>query len=265
MTHDPYQTAEGVRWSELKVLGRSPRHYRHRLDNEERPDTIYLRLGRFVHALILEPELADEQYVVFDGKVRRGKAFEAFKAELEDEPEILLESEYRNGVDMAAAVLDDPVAREALHGAKETPVFWTDEKTGLLCKAKPDAVNGRICDLKTANSDAYGPDRFWRQARRLGYHGQLAHYKAGLEANGYVADDEPAFVVVESVPPYDVAVYRAPPAMIAEGESLRRSLLDQLAWCLDHDLWMGATAGQETELYWPEPLDGGVTFGGQAI
>ncbi len=134
-------------------------------------------------------------------------------------------------------------------------MFWQDEVTDLACKGLADmlvddpsselvdALDGRpyapiLADLKTT-SDLPG---FARQAGRMGYHGQLAHYAAGVQADAGIT---PAvyIVAVESIAPHDVAVYRLLDADLERGMAYRDELLATLARCEALGDWPGVSRG----------------------
>lgn len=85
-----YGEVPGVNFSTLKHMAKSPLAYRHAVENR-RADTPDLAVGRYVHALVFEPDSVAERYAVHDGTHpidyvvyehgdRRGKVWEAFKA-----------------------------------------------------------------------------------------------------------------------------------------------------------------------------------------
>ena len=85
-----------VRFSNLRLMAKSPAHYRAALDGE-REDTLAMRLGRLVHALVLGGD-----YLVWDG-TRRGKEWDRF-AEENAGREIVTASELAQAEPVAAAV-----------------------------------------------------------------------------------------------------------------------------------------------------------------
>ena len=94
-----------------------------------------------------------------------------------------------------------PVAAKLLTGGDAERVFqWSDENTGVKCKAKADYVKGdMIVDLKTAQDAS--PTGFAKACANFGYHWQDAHYSNGSGCARFV------FVVVETSYPFGTAVY----------------------------------------------------------
>lgn len=156
---------------------------------------------------------------------------------------------------MYDAVFSHPYAADMLsgRGQNEISVVWNDPRTGVRCKARIDraaAYNGGIAvvDLKTAR-DA-DPWKFRRDALKLGYHVQAAHYLAGSEHTYRLKGKQPPsrefyFIVVESSPDvilgdqhwYRVEVLQADDDFIEQGMAERDRLLDIYAECMDSGHW----------------------------
>jgi len=243
--YDDYSTTPGVRWSALKVMQESPAHYRAALEQPSK-ETDALTVGRLVHSLTLEPDTVGDEYTVWDGGRRAGKAWTEF-VEAAGARTVVKADDWGMAHDVASAVRAHPIMARLLDGAEcEQAVTWTDRETGLPCKALIDLYHpetGTLLDLKTTRSTC--PRRFASQAASLGYHGQLAHYRAGLEANGRPVT-RVLIAAVEKVPPYDVVVFDLTDSGAMEtGAHLRRTLLDTLADCIDRDEWPGRSSALE--------------------
>lgn len=227
MMFSDYAAIEAVNWSTLKEMRRSPRHYLHRL-NAPKEDTKAMAMGRATHCAVFEPDRFPLDYAVFTGPRRAGKEWdECCKAN--KGKTILRADEYETCLAMRDAVRSHPIAGPALTppGEAEKVITWTDEATGLPCKARLDWWRpGLLCDLKT--SAEIEARRFAATVERMGYHGQAAFYRAGLLANGL---DAPPFriVAVESSAPHDVAVYLLDDDAHWRGEQLVAELLAKVA------------------------------------
>ncbi len=245
-TFDDYRAQDGVNWSTLKLLDKSPKHYKHRVEHPDDGDTASRGMLRAVHALVLDPERFEEQFSIFDG-VRRGKLYDAHCAGWEGTT-VLNPREVTLARAIAAAVLAHPVAYSYLRGAgrSEVTMTWTDPDTSLPCKGRADRIahvdpdEVWVLDLKTVGStDARD---LGRMARRMMWHGQLAHYLVGVRAMfaNYVGRTfRAAIIAVEDKAPHDVGVFVLDDATLEAGESLRRSLLASLAACRAADAWPG--------------------------
>lgn len=268
LSYADYSKIDAINWSRLKVIGVSPLQFIWERDNP-RPETGYLRIGRAVHAYLLEPATFKERFAKFDG-TRRGKAWDATKAHAESGGITLLsEDEFAAAIGCAAAVLANPHASEILkRGLKEATFTWKDEVTGLECKGRIDHVGKHLVDLKTAAR--MNQRVFASAAARLGYHSQLAFYRDGLEANGLDVSGDPFLIAVQSEMPHDVITYRLPPPVIEAGRTEYRRLLEKLAECRRTNQWPGAAPDGPVSFELPawaylddEALE--LTMGGVAI
>lgn len=249
-----YTSIPAINWSTLKHLRESPLHYRHALTAPSK-ETDAMRIGTATHLAVLEPERFAERVAVWDGERRAGNAYKEWLAA--NEGKLHLRTQDLAGIDaIATAVRAHPVAARLLsEGEAEVTLEWTDEATGLRCKGRADWIRREedgsitVIDLKTTRTT--NPRQFAAQCAQLGYHGQAAHYVAGVRA---MHPDAPTvrFIViaVESGPPHDVAVYEldagVPDGALYVGELLRRELLTKLADCIRHDEWPGRCPRMET-------------------
>lgn len=234
MSHADYASIPATNWSLLKELRRSPLHYRHRLTTPL-ADTARMAFGRAVHCAVLEPDRFPLEYIVWDG-ARRGKEWAAFKL-ASGHRTILTADEYRTCLAVRDSVRSDPVAAPYLQdGESEVTIQWTDDATGIKCKARLDYFSAAaLVDVKTT---ADVTDRiFGALAARMGYHGQMAFYHDGLAANG--CDVPVKIIAVEAEPPHDVAVFDVDEDALWAGRQLYRGLLAMLAGCLETERWPG--------------------------
>ena len=185
MNYDEYAALEGVNWSRLKLARKSLLHFR---DEPKRPDTASLGMLRAVHALVLEPEHFAKDFTVYDG--RRDKRTAKYQAFLETvgSRTVLSTKEHAEASRISQAVAAYKPAADLLSmdgACAEVPLHWTDRATGLTCKGRADLVitdgkRATLIDLKTCRTiDGRG---LASDAARMGYHGQLAHYAAGVES-----------------------------------------------------------------------------------
>lgn len=134
-------------------------------------------------------------------------------------------------------------------GEPERSLFWTDQETGVPCKARvdwlPDKTGPRLIlpDYKTAESAH--PDKFRKSAANLGYHQQAAWYMDGIRALGL--DDDPAFIFVaqEKTPPYLVQPIELREPSLNIGRILNRQARHAYAECIATGEWPGYSKGIE--------------------
>ena len=252
LTHRQYTALPGVSASQLRELRQgSPLHLRHYLDTPD-ADTASRGMLRAIHCRVLEPHRYPIDFATFEGR-RGGQAWEAWKTAQEDRT-ILSERETEAAKAISAAVLAHPLVGPLFggRGYSELSITWTDQVTGLHCRARLDRLRelapGRwqVIDLKTVDSTA--AHRVTSLAGQQGWHVQLAHYLAAVRAIAAPdAEVSAALVVVEQAAPHDAAVFELPltEELIAEQE--RRALLATYAECQRSGVWLG----RYTE---PQPL-----------
>jgi hypothetical protein len=216
-----------VRFSRLKLMGKSPAHYRAQFERPT-PDDQAKRAGRLAHALLL-----GGGYVVYPGKRREGNAWAEFKAANAGK-EIALRSELDEAMRVAESVNRHADARRLLFGIHECEIAWMND--GRACGARLDVI-GRdyVTDLKTTASAE--PGWFTRNAARMGYHAQLAWYKQGAEIALGRAFQRAYIVAVEARFPYVVTCFELSLAALDNGERLWRSWWEMLMNCERSDAW----------------------------
>ncbi len=228
---------EPLRFSTLKWMAKSPAHCRYAMDHPT-PPTAAMRLGSMAHAILLGKNAP----VVYPGPVRRGKEYEAFKAQFPIDETIYLESEVSDARAIARSIMDHGEACKLLLGRREETVLW--DFAGRPCRGTPDALNVResvLVDLKTT-VDA-SPERFPWQALKLGYHSQLAWYLDGLAAAGIANLDRCIIVAAENRPPYAVTTYQLTPRALDFGRKIYRGWLEQFLVCERSNEWPGYVLG----------------------
>lgn len=231
-THDEYRARAGINWSRLKLARKSALHYR---DTPPRPDTPTLGMLRAVHSLVLEPEHFDRDYAVWlSPKARRGKVYDAFR-EAHTGRTILSTKEHEEAKAIANAVHCHPFARRLLSKKEahaEVVLAWTDADTGQACKGRADLVlvfptHCWVLDLKTVRS--LEPRQMAADVVRFGYHGQLAHYCAGVSALYDRPVTRCGLLCVESAAPHDVGCFWLDQEARNAGDALRARLLHVVA------------------------------------
>lgn len=219
-----------LRFSRLKLMGRSPAHFA----ASSQETTSAMSVGTAAHSLIL----GGRRVVGYaEGKVRRGKEYDAWLADQNPDAIILTANEARDAHGMANAVTSTPDAMRVLEGDREETVYWTDPMVGP-CRGTPD-VRGRdfLTELKTGETS--DPRKFQWQVIEYAYHAQLAWYLDGVydETQPFVRT---AYIVaVESKPPFVVTVFRVGERTIEQGRKLCRLWCERLKVCVDSDSWPG--------------------------
>ena len=240
-----YRKIKAANWSIVKLMD-SPARAKWTIDNPNAGDTASRGMLRAVHALTLEPHAFADAFAVCDmRRDARSKGYQDFLAANEGKT-ILSEREHDDAATIAAIVRADPVAGPLItspDARAEVSLLWTDEVTGIECKGRADliitpadpALPIWVYDLKTVRDiDA---SVMGRDAVRMGYLGQLAHYAAGVEALNPGREVRAGIIAVTGSAPHEVAVLHLDSAMIGAGEAKRRPLLDRYAECVRADSW----------------------------
>jgi hypothetical protein len=224
-----------LRYSLLKQMGISPRHFRSAAMNQGDDSTSSQHRGTLSHAVAF-----GQPYAVFEG-TRRGKEWEEFKAANSDRP-IATVKEAAEAVAIADALRSDKTASALLFEpgmVYEERIDW--EWRGRKFRSTPDAIgNGRIVDLKTTR--CADPEWFRRDAIRYGYHAQLAFYQEAAHAIGVVCN-ELYIVAVEAKEPYCVTTMRLTPTTTAIGMQSCIAWFDRIAECEMYGDWPGYASG----------------------
>jgi exodeoxyribonuclease VIII len=250
MNFSQYSNLEAVNWSTLKHMAKSPLHYRYAMENPSE-DTVGRLKGRGTHTAVLEIERFMLDYACYKGEpgkkvIRRGKHWDAFK-EMHDEENILKIDEYEHCIRAAKAVRAHSAAAAALaHSQKEVTIQWTDEETGIACKARLDILDDSgIFDLKGIRCAELGA--LSQEVAKQRYHCQLAFYQEGCKRDPNIRKTIPAHIIgVENAAPHDVVVAEIAEDDLYAGWETVRGLLDQVAVCRKSGQWPGRYAQKQT-------------------
>lgn len=249
LTRAQYEAIDAINWSLLRSMRISPKQFQHDRTNG-RADTASMKLGRAVHVAVFEPQRFESEFVVYQGAVRRGKEWEAFR-QLHEHHEIITRDEQGEAIAIRDAVFADPIARDYLRGGYAEQSFtWQDFESKLMCKCRVDLVHEVLVELKSTNKIV--PGAFASEAARLGYHGQIAFYYDGIRANGISLERDPVLISVQNEAPYDVAVYRVPPEVLMAGRIEYGRLLLRLLDCFEYNEWPGVAGDEELTFRLPE-------------
>ncbi len=209
---------EPLRFSRLKLMGKSPAHYAAYVPQE----TGAMETGTAADKLLLGGKV-----IAYPGPVRRGKEYEAFAAA---HPEALIVTQKEGAIahGIAEAVTACPDAVRLLTGIRQHTMLW--DFNGRPCRGTPDVRgDGFLTDLKTGETS--DPRFFTFKVRRFAYHAQMSFYETGVALANLPPVTESYIVAVEQSPPHVVTVYRLTAATIELGARLWRLWLEQLQVC----------------------------------
>lgn len=227
-----YHAGPELSVSGAKDLLKAPALFRWR---REHPQTkAAFDLGSVVHTLVLGTGWPVE--VVEGGRgrsEREAAARAAGRTPISPEDHDLAQA-------MATAVREHPLAGRifASDGEPEVSMFWTDERSGVRCRARVDFLHrAGMVDLKTARDAS--PGGFTRAAANLGYGLQAAAYRAGYEAITGQQAPPFLFVAVDKEPPHLVLVAQLDDVFLDHGARRWDDALDVFAACSATGEWPG--------------------------
>ncbi len=223
-----------------------PARFKWKRDHPDTTSTAEFDLGHAAHKLALGAgaeivRVDEDSWRTKAAREQRDEAWAAGRTPL-------LTKHYELAVELAAALLADPVGKQLLtsDGQSEASLFWHDEDTGVERRARLDRVTrvgGQLAGVDVKTAVSADPSEFAKAAARCGYHQQAAWYRDGLAA--CYGEPDPVFLllVVEKDPPHLVAPYEPDARALQIGAALNRQALDLYAACTSTDTWPGYTRG----------------------
>lgn len=264
--NDYYSDHSRVSNSTLRDFIRSPYHYwffyRSGLYSppQREAESNEKVMGRFFHALILEPERVDEKFAVLpenlDRRTKKGKAdYDAIRSE--SEGKTLIRFELAEAMRSAAEALRKNATIGGFLDSLEHREYRIDfDWNGVACRSMLDALSADpkigIADIKTC-LDA-SPRGFSRAAANRSYQNQAAFYFRAYEAHfGYPAERF-VFIAIEKHEPYASNLFYFTPASkeIVEATKFIENKLRQFRMCCGADSW--PSYFQEAEPFSPLEL-----------
>lgn len=241
-----YHGGVGVSNTMLSDMARSPFHcFALHLDpnRPERESTDAQSAGSLAHTVILEPQRFAERYVVrpdgIDYRTNAGKAWrdDAIAARLEP----ITADEHDTAICQRDAVMRVATLRKLLaSGQAEVSAYWTDQRTGLLCRARPDWLHWtgpkRCVALDIKKTRELTPDAVQRAIASYGYHRQAAHYTNGLRALG-IEVEEFVFGFVSASYPFVAAAFVLDDETASQGADEVAELLEKFLYCSEQKTW----------------------------
>ena len=234
-----YHDGPGLSSSDLRLLERSPAHYKAKEQYQETPAMI---LGSAFHAAALEPDYYKQNFVFLPpGVTKAMKLGKEMAVEAQEKNQYLLaHQEQANIESMRNAIFEHPQAKELLqYGKKELSGYWYDPMVkDILCKLRLDWLNTEqrvIVDLKSTTDARPGP--WGKKAYDLGYGIQAAWYLYGLTQITKVEHEDFYFVAVEKEPPFGVIVYKATNDLIQDGLVRCNQILGIYERCMKENSW----------------------------
>lgn len=262
-----YHASAGISRSGIKEFKKCPKKFWHRYLNPDyvaKEATAQMDLGTAFHAMVLEPEKFDREYVVkmekppklpelpkvaavgkeayakakvalAAEKAKRADAIKSFKAFALGKTAIS-KSDLDELKLMKKALMEDKDCLKAIEGARyEQSIYWVDEDTGLLCKCRPDIWhNNLIVDLKTTKDASYFA--FQRDFYNEGYHIQLGMIHLALKSIGIHMENFMDLAIEKEVP-YCSAIFECDQSAIQHGIDEFKESLIGIKQCMAKNYW----------------------------
>lgn len=237
MNLDHYNQVVALNYSGAKILLRSPGHYKAWL-TEDKKDSPALLMGRLVHLIALQPEVAKDRIVVapkFDKRKPSEKAAaEEFQASIKEGQEVVTQELLDEATTIAAharvALLDLGLEKWLVEFGCVQNI-----KPHLTIKGRPDLIahdaNGDpvIVDIKTTQDAS--PAAFAKDVANFKYHLQAAFYMRLTGAKKFI------LVAQEKELPCANRVYTLDESAIAEGNRLMDEAIALYDQCITFDSW----------------------------
>lgn len=227
---------EGISSTGLKLMLRSPAHYRYQ---EQEETTRPKQIGTAIHTAILEPDVFEKEYVLLKGvKVRTASEYkQAIKVHSSER--VLVAHEADKVAGMKETVYANQILSSRLSepGYRELSLFVCDPETGVLIRVRYDLLtaDGLALDLKKTQ-DAR-PEEFSRAIFNYGYHTQAALYSDAFEwATGKRLQGF-EFLAVEEKLPHGAKLYQPCETTLQEGRQLYREALNKFEICEQLGEW----------------------------
>ncbi len=245
ISNEAYHAGPGVSKSTLDLARKAPALVQWS-KHAPRSQSDAANLGTALHALLLEPETFDQLYAVGPDCDRRSNAnkarWEEFEASLGNRHALSIDDRDKLE-EMRQSALAHPEVAAILglkSGRAEQSVYWIDQRTGLLCRCRPDwwsQPERLVADLKTTDDIT----KFHWSARDYRYDVQEAFYTDGLAAAGFPIDFF-VFIVVgkkRAMGRYPVEVIELNRAAVDRSSAEYREDLDTIADCMRTGHWPG--------------------------
>ena len=199
-------------YSALAQFKKSPNHLL-AYWNKQIKTTNAMQFGSLVHKLLLQPDTFKDDFAIFEGARRAGKAWQEF-SETNQDKTIIKQSELDAANNILINATKHPVVKTMLKNAidKELQLNWKHK--GVNFKGYADLIttyNNKKCvvDIKTT-SDA--GNRFYRDLYYNDYKMQLAMYQEQFnkETDAYI-------IAIETTVPFNVQVYKLDESLLFKG------------------------------------------------
>jgi hypothetical protein len=207
------------------------------------PPTEAMEFGSAVHSIALGN---GAEVVPVDAKSWQGKAAQDERREIRASGRIpLLEAQFQTANEMCVALRRHPLAAKLLdpsRGKAERSLFWRDEKSGVMLRARPDwlpdAIEGErllVPDIKTIPE--VDPESIAKSKANYSYPMQADFFESGIRALGIAQDVVFLFIFIRKTRPYLIQVDGVPEIDRTIAAAKNRRAIDLYARCQASGEW----------------------------
>lgn len=217
-------------------------------------DSAGQQFGNMAHCVLFEHDKFAARYRVGpDVHSKALKAWKDFAATLPEGCEGIKPTQYASATKIREQALALPDLRETLlhpEGRGEVSAYWRDERTGVLCKCRPDWVmpagDGGVVLFDAKTFSTGDTQEFGRQVPRMAYHLQAAWYGDGYARASGKNVLAFVFIVIGNEWPHPINLVMLDDEAIRTGQLMYRRALDIYAECLKTGTWPGYAPGIKT-------------------
>ncbi|HAA73272.1 MAG TPA: hypothetical protein DCE55_29290 [Planctomycetaceae bacterium] len=219
-----------------------------------------MQIGTLAHAGLLEPHEFKSLYVVAPDdcltsagyinstRVKMWKAEQVAKGHLRSDVIVLTQEGFQQVQQIVLAV-DKKVGSMIRKAIVEHAIYWTDEKTKLRCKCRPDILIPMpeyiiVIDIKTTDNALKWPPNQQKSSNIM----QAVHYSQGIKA---LYGDKPiqfVFLAVGKEPPHLTRTYEFDDED-QNGYVAWRDALDGIAQCISTGDWSDPGEDEIQKIY----------------
>lgn len=213
-----YYEVKALSNTALGYLEKSAFHCNEFMQGRIKFDTNPMKLGRYLHAAVLEPETITFE-MVEDLRTKEGKA--TAQSLREQGITVLSKSEFETYSGCINSLANNKQVKLWLQNAVCEQEFYFDYR-GIACKMKTD-IKTTVIENKTILVDLKfmvdsNPQEFMRKANFYDLDRQAAWYCNGYEIATGIKVDEFYFVCVEKAAPYCVSIIKVTPQQLKLGK-----------------------------------------------
>lgn len=232
---EEYFAIEAASNSALKLVRRSPAHFKYR---EEKAPSPAMMMGTHLHMALLEPERFEKHYIVAEAEDKRSSYYKGLVKDVGAE-RILTLKEHRLLMGMQEAAYRNKrfAGYMSALGRNELSVVTTDPATGVQIKCRFDRMGDSsfAFDLKKCQ-DARG-EEFSKPVSNYGYYMQIAFYEHVWFCETGERLKEFPLIAVEEDSPHGVICHDLDEIALELGRIHYRKALETYARCLESGVW----------------------------